>query len=82
MFQEIWERDTVVIRMHTRVRDAIIMQRIRSVCETEYPKILMYGFMPTTLCSFSEFINILFFIVRNYRDYRRNNGNYIIIALE
>jgi len=40
--------------MHTRVRDAIIIKRVRSVCETEYPKILTYGFMPILYVHFQN----------------------------
>jgi hypothetical protein len=41
---------------HVIVRVAIMIKRVRSVCETEYPKILTYGFMPT-----------LWFIFRVYK---------------
>jgi hypothetical protein len=54
------DTENVVITMHTKVNDAIMMRRTRSVWEIEYFEIFKYRSMTTLLFSFSEFINILF----------------------
>ena len=48
------EMENRVITKHTRVKDAIIIKRVKSVCETEYPENLMYGFMPTLYVHFQN----------------------------
>jgi hypothetical protein len=54
------DTENVVITIHTKVNDEIMMRRTRSVWEIEYFEIFKYRSMTTLLFSFSEFINILF----------------------